>query len=1062
MKRPASALSPEDLPTTFGRFQLDALLGEGGMGRVFAATLLGPDGFRKPVALKVLHPRQAGDDARSAFAAEARIGAMVLHPNLVETYDHGWLGDEPWIAMEWVRGATLAARIAEGPFSAEDLLRTGAAIAEGLAALHGLSVPGHPDGVVHRDLKPGNVLLGLDGRIKVSDFGLARAFHRDGEAPSEHLRGTPAYMAPEQARGLPLDGRADLFALGSILWEMATGERFLRGDSIFAVVHQLVQLGPAPDDEGRLDAVRPGLRDLVVHLLQPDPDARPREAAAVARDLRRLAAGGRSPATPVQLPETAAATLAASRPLAKARPLPVPRDRFVGRANEMREISGWFDTGGAILSLIGPGGAGKTRLALAAAQEANSRFDEVIFVDLSSARDRRDLSARVGESLQLPEAGRTGDGVRLALEGRRSLLLVLDNTEQIADAPAEIAPWATVAATRLLVTSRVPLAIRGERILDVEPLPVADGCSLFVERAGRGDAADPVIADLVHRLDGLPLAIELAAARARLLGPAQLLERLSDRFRLLQGGRNDLPSRHHTLCATLDWSWDLLGPWERRALVVLARFVGAVPLEAAVAVLQHEGGAGAPWPEDRLSALREWSWLRSDDRGLSLLFSVREYSWSRGDEQERRRASEAHATWWLGHPGHEEAATSEGHRSDIAAQGDRLLAVRHWLDQRNLEAAATVLRGAARLAAETGTQKETWDLLRAIDRDQLAVGLRIELIVACASFLPTGESVDVRSALLNEAWALASSAPDPDSAARAYAAVARFALDEGRLDDAEQHIRAVEGTGARGIAESGVLDDLRASLAWYQGRIPAMLDAARRATDAAHRGGRPLAAADREMIVGIALSQLGRLDDARHHYEVAAREARRVGSPSLEAVITNNLGVVEHQLGHLDGAIRAYRFAREGAERLGLRRLAAVARGNEGLHAHEVGDHSAAITHYAAARAACVALHLTRFEAWFGAMGAGALAAVGRRADAQLWAAEAHDAGVRAQDPMMLAAIDVATGLIEVVDGDPERARRRITTAEGAGLHERADNVRFAIRMLRAELARRGASERRR
>lgn len=1041
------------------------------MGRVFAATILGPDGFEKPAALKVLHPRGGSPESRALFASEARFGALVQHPHLVETYDYGWTGEEPWLALEWVRGCSLWDRLQKGPVAPEDTIRIGAAIAEGLAVLHRLRGADHPGGVVHRDLKPGNVLLGDDGRIKVSDFGLVRAAHGEDEVATRVIRGTPAYMAPEQARGDPLDGRADLFALGAILWEMATGRRFLEGRSHIAILQKLGALDGTLDDGGLLDRHVPGLRNLVGALLAPRREERPEDAGAVARMLGALSPGRgaagvqaaprpRIPADDATADVRAEATGSATREQSTRIEVPAPRDSFVGREQELLLLETWGLGEGAILTLLGPGGVGKTRLALAAAARLTGRFEGLHFIDLAGARDNEQMAAKTGAALSLGEGSRTVEGVKNALAGRGTTLLVLDNTEQIEGVGRAVSVWAGAGPVKILVTSRQPLGVRGERIQEIDPLPPEAGAALFVARAAAGpggrtaSTADPDLLRLVEALDGLPLAIELAAARARLLNPAQLLSRLGDRFRLLQGGATDGPDRHSALRATLDWSWDLLGPWERRALCTLSRFAGPFTLDAATAVLGEEGGADAPWPEDRLGALRDASLMRTTERGFALLSSVREYGWSRASPGEQLRIADVHALHWSSTPPQDDPPTFEARLADVENQADRLRAVSFFVEQGRFEEGAVVLAASARLAHESRTQAEHWALLRRIPADSLTDLTAADVFGACGTLLPAGEAPADRRRMLENAVARAGGLPPSATVERVHAAAARFALDEGRFSDADAHLKmALANPGP--LADDGSLLDLQASLFWYRGETDAMLDAAHRALALARRNGRQLAIADRELLVGIAYAQVGDLDGARAHYESAAATSRRVGLRTLECVIINNLGVVDHQLGRLDEALAAYRKARTTGERLALRRVAAVARGNEGAHAHELGSLGAAVEHYAAARTTCKLLSLPRFEAWFGALGAGALWEAGRVEEAERWWAESQAAADKSADAPMKAALTICAGFAEVHGGNLAAAEARIAEQAAGGAAYRSDNARFAVRLLRAALQRR-------
>jgi tetratricopeptide (TPR) repeat protein len=284
---PPDLLGPEDLPARFGPFTLRAVLGEGGMARVFRARA---DGADRDVALKVLRGSavQADPGLADAVAREAALGARLQHPNLVRILEAGSVEAIPWLAMELIEGGSLAdALAARGPVPVEEAFALARGIAEGLACLHGLD-----GGVVHRDLKPANVLL--DGATpKVADYGLAVSML--GDAPgtwSRAVEGTPAYMSPEQARGERLDGRSDLFALGAILVELLLGERFLPGEDFVELTMALVRVESHFDRLDRLDRVAEGIAGVLRRCLRADPADRWPDAASFAEALAALTPRG--------------------------------------------------------------------------------------------------------------------------------------------------------------------------------------------------------------------------------------------------------------------------------------------------------------------------------------------------------------------------------------------------------------------------------------------------------------------------------------------------------------------------------------------------------------------------------------------------------------------------------------------------------------------------------------------------------------------------------------------------------------------------------------------------
>ena len=319
--------------------------------------------------------------------------------------------------------------------------------------------------------------------------------------------------------------------------------------------------------------------------------------------------------------------------------LPVAAWPLLGRERELAEIRGLVADGVRLLTLTGPGGSGKTRLALQAAAELSDEFlDGTFFVALAPLRETQAVRSTVAEAVGL----QPDDDVAGWLASRR-VLLVLDNLEHLQGVAAVVAEL-LVGEVVVLATSRAPLHLSAERELPVEPLPDEAAAELFVSRAaaaGRHLAVDETVTAVCRRLDNLPLAIELAAARAKLLSPAALLQRLDEALPLLAGGAVDLPERQRTLRATIEWSHDLLDPDAQAAFRRLSVFRGSFTLDAAEAI------TGADL--DQLAALLDHSLLKAlGDERFFLLETLREYARERLDEAgETAEYALRHARWYL-------------------------------------------------------------------------------------------------------------------------------------------------------------------------------------------------------------------------------------------------------------------------------------------------------------------------------------------------------------------------------------------------------------------------------
>ncbi len=300
--------------------------------------------------------------------------------------------------------------------------------------------------------------------------------------------------------------------------------------------------------------------------------------------------------------------------------LPIATSALLGRERELDELVAMLANGSRLLTITGPGGTGKTRLALQVAAElVGTLRDGVFWVPLASLSDPDLLSSEVAQAI----------GARDDLAGflrGKELLILLDNFEHLLGAaPAVSTVLAASGSLRVLVTSRSPLHVSAEREYRLEPLPASDAAALFVERArsiGRELAPDATVEAICRRLDGLPLAVELAAARTKLLAPEPLLERLDSTLPLLTGGARDAPERQRTLRATIEWSYDLLDSGSKELFARLSVFAGSFPLSAA----EEVSGADL----DGVAALVDSSLVKpiGDDRFL-MLETIREYALER-------------------------------------------------------------------------------------------------------------------------------------------------------------------------------------------------------------------------------------------------------------------------------------------------------------------------------------------------------------------------------------------------------------------------------------------------
>jgi predicted ATPase/DNA-binding SARP family transcriptional activator len=359
--------------------------------------------------------------------------------------------------------------------------------------------------------------------------------------------------------------------------------------------------------------------------------------------------------------------------------LPEPTSGFVGRGAELSEIAELLEEADVrLVTLSGPAGVGKTRLALRTAARQLDRFDQVVFVDLAAVRESREVLLSIAAAVGVSDAG---DGSLPDQLGRQlaqqQMLLLLDNFEQvIAAAPAVAGLLRDCSGLKLLVTSREALRVSAEHLFPVLPLSLptvgpgrasaarladSEAVQLFVKRAKAvkprfrlTDENAPDVAEICLRLDGLPLAIELATARINLLSPEALRARLGSRLRLLGGGARDLPQRQQTLRATLEWSYHLLQPAEQRLFKLISVFSGA-GVEAIEAVARTASPLGETGVEivDRLVSLMDKSLIRLAEPGdgeprVEMLETLREYALERLEEDHELGAAarRAHAVYF--------------------------------------------------------------------------------------------------------------------------------------------------------------------------------------------------------------------------------------------------------------------------------------------------------------------------------------------------------------------------------------------------------------------------------
>ncbi len=622
--------------TILGHYEVRSLLGAGGMGEVYLAQ---DTALRRPVAIKLLPTDfTANKDWLHRFEREAYAASSLNHPNILTIHEIGVDDGRRFIATEFIDGESLRRHMGGASLQFSEILDIGFQVASALAAAHAA-------GIVHRDIKPENIMLRRDQLVKVLDFGLAKLVEEqtptlDREAETKVLHntqpgmvmGTVSYMSPEQARGKNVDARTDIWSLGVVLYEMVTGALPFVGETTSDVLGLILYKEPLPLTS--LGARVPAEFDrIVAKALRKDKEERYQTIKDLASDLKSLKRRLEFEAELERSfpPEEAEARARASQsrnedqPLmfdgssvsARTNPLNNLSDGFsllVGREREIEKIENLLRRDDVrLVTMTGIGGTGKTRLAKEIARRLLEDFSGGVFlIELAAINDPVLVISSIALPLDVKEAGGKSliDTLKTYLR-EKQILLVVDNFEQVTPAAPLLAELlASSPHLKMLVTSRALLHLSAEYEVIVPPLSVpsavAHTCAddllkyeavrLFVERAQMvkpnfmlTDENARSVAEICTRLEGLPLAIELAAARIKVLQPQAISARLENRLKLLTGGARDLPARQQTMRGAVEWSYDLLERDEKVLFRRLAVFAGGATIEAAESVCSGHG-----------------------------------------------------------------------------------------------------------------------------------------------------------------------------------------------------------------------------------------------------------------------------------------------------------------------------------------------------------------------------------------------------------------------------------------------------------------------------------------
>ncbi|WP_370182019.1 protein kinase [Rhodococcus wratislaviensis] len=641
-------------------------IGRGGFGVVYRCTQAALD---RTVAIKVL-TADLDEQNRERFIREQRAaGRLTGHPNVVNVLHVGVTDNgRPYIVMPYHAQDSLDTRIRRhGPLPLDEALRLGVKMAGALETAHRL-------GILHRDVKPGNILLTDYGEPALSDFGIAR-IAGGFETTAGVVTGSPAFTAPEVVTGEPPSAAADVYGLGATLFAAMTGHAAFERRSGEQVVAQFLRIAAEPGPDPRKHGVPEDVSTIIERAMSGTPASRP-SATELGQQLR---ASQRLHGFPVdemalhaepgdEQPEENA--MAAGHQLVShAHEFFREVTSFVGRRHEVAAVKARLSDS-RIVTLTGFGGVGKTRLACRVASEVRRTYaDGVWFVDLAAISSPDLVVSAITEALDIRD-GLDPGGTHYLFEflGGRHALIVLDNCEHLIEACGSVAAEIVRRADRvqILATSREPLGVLGEAVFEVPPLSVLDDSQLAEGREGKGFHSEAVdlfeqraasvvpgytlddesrlgVARLCRRLDGIPLAIELAAVRIRSIPLDRVLSREGALFDLLTRGNRGGPVRHQTLRGAIDWSFDLCSPEEQALWARLSVFAGGFDFDAVESVCTDP--KTVPDALEIISTLVEKSVVSTVQSGSTvrykLLESIKDYAVERlaeqGDEDTCRR-----------------------------------------------------------------------------------------------------------------------------------------------------------------------------------------------------------------------------------------------------------------------------------------------------------------------------------------------------------------------------------------------------------------------------------------